>query len=129
MNTEVKEKWVAALRSGGYTQGYESLKFEKTFCCLGVLCDLFLKEHPDNAKWNCYEFEVKINKVEEKESLNLPDAVLRWAELPRPLDEKETREAKSVLVTYANKSRTLPYLNDNLKLTFDEIATTIERCL
>jgi hypothetical protein len=45
MNPEVKAKWVAALRSGEYEQGVEALKAGDAFCCLGVLCDLYAKQH------------------------------------------------------------------------------------
>lgn len=45
LNPEVKEKWVAALRSGQYTQGRNALQTEDhKFCCLGVLCDLYRTE-------------------------------------------------------------------------------------
>ncbi len=45
MNQEVKEKWIAALRSGKYEQGQTKLRtLEDTYCCLGVLCDLAIKE-------------------------------------------------------------------------------------
>lgn len=46
MNPEVKQLWLAALRSGEYTQGRNALaKYdyevgEMTFCCLGVLCEV-----------------------------------------------------------------------------------------
>lgn len=42
MDTEIKAKWVAALRSGDYKQGGGSLynTKENTFCCLGVLLDV-----------------------------------------------------------------------------------------
>lgn len=42
MNPEVKAKWVAALRSGYYEQTKSVLTVGdgKTFCCLGVLCDI-----------------------------------------------------------------------------------------
>lgn len=42
MDKTVKKKWIKALRSGKYNQGTGCLKdFEnKTFCCLGVLCDI-----------------------------------------------------------------------------------------
>lgn len=41
MNPEIKAEWVAALRSGKYTQGKNVLRDEyDAFCCLGVLCDL-----------------------------------------------------------------------------------------
>lgn len=43
MNPEIKAKWVAALRSGDYEQGRGYLH-RGGFCCLGVACDLFIKE-------------------------------------------------------------------------------------
>lgn len=40
MNPEVKERWVAALRSGKYRQTRGTLnEGDVSFCCLGVLCD------------------------------------------------------------------------------------------
>lgn len=46
MNTEIKKKWLEALRSGKYEQGKKHLRSNGTdqFCCLGVLCDLHQKE-------------------------------------------------------------------------------------
>lgn len=45
MKKDVKERWVAALRSGDYKQGRKRLRtLEDSFCCLGVLCDVV---HPD----------------------------------------------------------------------------------
>lgn len=49
MNTEVKEKWIAALRSGKYEQGSEKLRSVTGYCCLGVLCDLYSQEQ--NQEW------------------------------------------------------------------------------
>jgi len=57
MKQAVMKRWVDALRSKKYKQTREQLreldakgKPTNGFCCLGVLCDLFAKEHPD-AKW------------------------------------------------------------------------------
>ena len=44
MNKEVKKKWVDALRSGEYAQGRSSLRDHDEYCCLGVLCELAVKE-------------------------------------------------------------------------------------
>ena len=50
MNLEIKAKWVAALRSGEYTQGYRRLRdSDNKFCCLGVLCNLHARAHPEIA--------------------------------------------------------------------------------
>ena len=37
MPKELKEKWLAALRSGEYEQGKDSLYNGNSYCCLGVL--------------------------------------------------------------------------------------------
>ena len=45
MNIEFCERWVDALRSGEYEQGTDALRTaENTFCCLGVACDLLVKD-------------------------------------------------------------------------------------
>lgn len=49
-----KAKWLAALRSGTYSQARSRLRSpENGFCCLGVACDLI-----DHARWSA---EVNIN--------------------------------------------------------------------
>jgi hypothetical protein len=40
VNQELKEKWLEALRSGQYEQGFGRLKLQDRYCCLGVLCDV-----------------------------------------------------------------------------------------
>lgn len=45
MNPEVKARWVAALRSGDYRQANQVLRSGDSFCCLGVLCDVYAAEH------------------------------------------------------------------------------------
>src|SRR3990167_1245866 len=45
MNAKIKAQWVAALRSGRYTQGYGKLRSGGKYCCLGVLCALYNRRH------------------------------------------------------------------------------------
>lgn len=40
MKRELRDKWVAALRSGKYEQGQKTLVRDNRYCCLGVLCDV-----------------------------------------------------------------------------------------
>lgn len=41
MDTELKRKWIEALRSGKYEQGADLLRSgDNKYCCLGVLCEL-----------------------------------------------------------------------------------------
>jgi hypothetical protein len=42
--TEFYSQWLAALRSGEYPQGKGQLNYDNTYCCLGVACDIAVKE-------------------------------------------------------------------------------------
>jgi hypothetical protein len=44
MNPEVKAKWLEALRSGEYNQGRNKLRTAEGLCCLGVLCEIAIKD-------------------------------------------------------------------------------------
>lgn len=49
MHKAIRDRWVAALRSGEYEQGVGALSYVDTdekrkWCCLGVLCDLAQKD-------------------------------------------------------------------------------------
>lgn len=38
MDADIKIKWLEALRGGQYKQGVGDLRYNGTYCCLGVLC-------------------------------------------------------------------------------------------
>lgn len=76
MNPRVKAAWVAALRSGEYKQAVGQLKAGDGHCCLGVLCDLYAKEHAI-ANWTTSELGANDGEDEE------PGVeVVHWAGLP-----------------------------------------------
>lgn len=70
MIAELKEAWLAALRSGNYKQTIERLQDRDFggYCCLGVLCDVF-----DPSGWDgvTYRFNGKGGNNQK-----LPDAML-----------------------------------------------------
>jgi hypothetical protein len=82
MNTEVKQKWIDALRSGKYDQGSEKLRSVTGYCCLGVLCDLYSKEQ--GSEWE-FRGNVETNLQPQDywyfdgESEFLPESVKEWA--------------------------------------------------
>jgi hypothetical protein len=43
MKKEIADLWIAALKSNKYEKGKYVLEKNDTFCCLGVLCDVALK--------------------------------------------------------------------------------------
>jgi hypothetical protein len=44
MNPAIRDRWVKALTSGDYKQGSGALRRGDEFCCLGVLCDLAVRD-------------------------------------------------------------------------------------
>jgi hypothetical protein len=38
MDAQIKAKWLEALRSGKFKQGFGQLQKDDAYCCLGVLC-------------------------------------------------------------------------------------------
>jgi hypothetical protein len=120
MNKEVAEKWVAALRSGEYTQAREQLRKNNNnndqlnYCCLGVLCDLAVKE--DVTKW----------KDTEKDNYR-PDNFLRNTDVVPNSSVQIWAEMKNVNGTYEPEKPNLWQLNDDHGKTFLEIADIIEQ--
>jgi len=116
VNKEVKRKWLKALRSGKYEQGTNSLRINKddkaTYCCLGVLCDLYSKEKGN--RWSKLHDRYPTFM---REMSVLPKKVMKWAGI----------EYTDGGFLYKNgKHDSLMGLNDNGK-SFKQIAKVIEK--
>lgn len=86
MDTELKLKWVEALRSGKYKQGKQRFKSaDDTYCCLGVLADVagvlkgneglagFVETHPITSS---QEFKFwRMNDTEKKSFAEIADYI------------------------------------------------------
>jgi hypothetical protein len=116
MKTEIKQKWVEALRSGEYTQGKLRLYNGRSYCCLGVLCNLYMNEK--NETWYYLISETSDNYYCDGESELLPVAVMDWAELNSGNGDP--------LVNVDVEIKSLAELNDTLNYTFAQIADVIE---
>jgi hypothetical protein len=89
MNKEIKEKWITALRSGEYKQCRNKLikvkNDQRSFCCLGVLTDLAIKEGviSDNWKLNTDPKTISYGEyvIGHEENSVLIKEVMEWAEL------------------------------------------------
>jgi hypothetical protein len=108
MKQEIKDKWVAALRSEEYEQGKHHLKNDDKFCCLGVLCDIHSKE--TGTEW------VKHNYL--KHGAYLPKIVMSWSGLKKAIP----------IVNVDKIKKDLAELNDSGS-TFLKIADLIEEQL
>ena len=109
MNDNAK-KWVAALRSGEYQQGQFNLRTGDKFCCLGVACDVYIKEGN-----NLLVEQEGIAFAFGKEYGVLPAPVQKWLGL------------KNHNGQYGfERTQCLSHHNDVLQLSFAQIADFIE---
>jgi hypothetical protein len=102
MDQRVKKMWIDALRSGEYQQTTSKLKLGNSFCCLGVLTDLYNKE-TGKGSWkelSCVTIFASDDDYTE-EYMHLPREVQKWAGLP-----------KSPSVRYSEARCNLTNLND-----------------
>ena len=109
MNPELKKKWLAALRSGDYTQDTGRLKKDNGFCCLGVLCDI-----SGLGQW------------------------IPHPSLPDEYDDGSDQNQRRVYLPWnvhvhsgltADNEYDLARMNDQRKLTFSQIADYVEENL
>jgi hypothetical protein len=119
MNQQIKQQWIEALRSGEYSQAQEELRVGDSFCCLGVLCDIYSKSKGANF-WTetkrgsgCYYFE---SLPEQYEFATLPQNVSEWAGL----------HDDNPIVEYGEEKVAISDLNDRERLSFNQIAAIIE---
>ncbi len=108
MNLDAKQKWVAALRSGEFRQGLNRLQTgddDDAYCCLGVACIVAEREGVDVRRWS-----VGRQRLRGADLRYQPD-VLKW------LAASASTLRCSELID----------LNDNVRVSFEEIADYIEK--
>lgn len=114
MHPEIRARWVAALRSGEYAQGRGSLRDGNQYCCLGVLCDLAVK---DGVIGEPTLFGLRYYYGECGDSELLPFEVIQWAEL-----EEADPTVNGISLTVRNDSFEDPW-------NFNRLADLIEKHL
>jgi hypothetical protein len=116
MPRDIRDQWLAALRSGEYKQGFGRLKSDNGgYCCLVVLQQVL-------------DGDVERTIGKSHRPMLIPSAV--WCER-----NGITLIGAGVLELWATPSiptegtdkSTAPYLNDGLKMPFPEIADVLER--
>ena len=127
MYEDVRDAWADALESGRYRQGRGLLRSVKgEYCCLGVLCELAVEagvippgiEDPSTDTQNVTYFSGT--------AIDLPPEVLEWAGL-----EASSWAVRTVYFSVTDprtgwgEIRSAEDLNDDLQLTFKEIATHV----
>lgn len=116
MNELVKPLWLNALRSDEFTQGAGVLHSnDDTYCCLGVLCELYMRHSEENIDWRYDNHRAQYYLFGEEELL--PVKVMEWAGIE---DNSGTINLSDMTYT------TLAELNDS-GYTFAELADLIEK--
>lgn len=119
MNTipqELKTRWLEALRSGKFKQGFGQLEDEVGFCCLGVLQVVV---------------DGKVEREDGDNALALPSP--EWCRRHRfsldansiPVTDPELPSLGKV-VNNPYRFVTCAHANDSMRLTFTQIADAIE---
>lgn len=135
MKEDIKDIWVKALRSGEYKQTRNYLRQGDSFCCLGVLCDLAIKNGVDvtvnegsHSRFYYYDGSHE----------GIPDSVVEWSGFsPRPsgiANEGQMLAPDGEYISFISRGSVidkqevcLSVLNDNYDLNFDQIADVIEK--
>jgi hypothetical protein len=127
MNKTIKEMWLKSLRSGEYKQGFRTLHQsycdDHEYCPLGVLMDLYMKDTERSAwiklytsgKYVCYC--PSYGKIHNTSELSVE--VCKWSGLDL---------CNPILIVNGNYC-TCTFINDNIRYTFEQIATLIEESL
>lgn len=127
------DKWLAALRSGDYTQAVGKLEFNGGYCCLGVL-QCVVDGAVEKAKT---EYDAKRYAVPIGEPMSLPTR--EWMEregisTKYSANNANFAEANNLYIyrePYDEDDRTCveaSVLNDEEHKTFKEIADLVEAC-
>lgn len=122
MKQEIKEKWLCALRSGEYKQTKGILKNDNSFCCLGVLSDIYSKETGTEWKPRRTRVPGEFEILDDNGVLPLP--IMLWAGL-------NNLNPEVVAPSHISESRlptNLASLNDR-GVGFNDIADIIEKQL
>lgn len=118
MKTDIRDRWVEALRSGEYSQGYGELAIDGRYCCLGVLCEIAVQDgivtKENIGSTDFVRYRSTSNRLDSGRSI-LPEAVKEWAGLDS-INPSATRNGRG---------GTLSRFNDN-GASFQEIAFLIE---
>ena len=140
MRKEVKEKYIEALLYGRYTKGRFCLRIDDEFCPLGVLVDIYIKDHL-GIQWEVLVGEELADKTIyhlDYTTDSLPSCVEEWAglkgeEFRFPFDDEliqslVTSEAiENELLIDSDGYVYIGNLNDVTDLNFENVATLIGR--
>ena len=135
MKIDIAKQWVDALKSGTYQQGQGKLHATDIngtcmYCCLGVLCDLYMQQNPDELDVKVVTRKSDVN-LQHTQMLSIGDdsiTVYDNDSLVLPLRVREWAGMHDALGRFTNASHaqdSLAELNDH-GMSFAKLADVIE---
>lgn len=125
MNSDVRRKWVTALKSGKYvkctSRMHAIVKGTHQFCVMGVLCDLAEKEGITRITHTVDLGDGMQSVAYDDHFTMLPRKVMEWAGLNKQVPTIVVRADDG-----EEERISLAQLNDALMLSFNEIADLID---
>jgi len=117
---EIAQQWITALRSNEYPQCTNALRQDGSFCCLGVLADLYIKETGEEQAY--WESHGQFRDGGQIEAFSLPEKVIKWAGVQGsdPHVSKDRSDDEEVFDQWATQ------LNDDERWSFQQIANWVE---
>lgn len=131
MDKRWADKWAAALRSGEYKQGRDSLRMKSEqgalhFCCLGVLCDLVAKENPA-VVWRDGWHAMSVVELRDPAQNYKPEERANMLQVPPAIcDIVGMRSGDPIVDIDAAVPHSLSSLNDTCNYSFTDIADVID---
>ncbi len=114
MKSKIKDKWLEALLSGEYTQGFGKMNDGlESFCVLGVLCDIHRKE--TGREWKKGKHRSSMCYM--GAGYGLPKTVQRWAGLNEAAEFGKDKNSNMI------------YESDEKSQSFKDLAVIIKRYL
>ena len=126
MYKEIRDEWVAALRSGKYAQTRGKLRKADGYCCLGVLCDI-----RSDVTWSDTDEDEDVPQIAmyTGDDTWVPSSNELPGELASAigLSDRLMWEGPAELGHLLSTEEKLMRLNDYDHLSFEEIANWIEQ--
>ena len=128
-----REKWIAALRSGDFSQTSGTLKDEEGHCCLGVACEISLDDLPSPKGIKVYNKYIA-DSISGQEDSVAPDSVVYYYGLndcegiAKALDPWARKDFSKIKDYKGRRFNNLASANDN-GMSFKAIATVLEKCI
>lgn len=125
MKKQIRDQWADALESGEYEQATGALVLDGAYCCLGVLCELAIKDGVEDIRRVEDQFQITSDEYPgewlDHDDGDLPEPVMKWAGLT------DSNPVMSPAISPDTPPFRAINLNDDEHWTFKQIAEAVRQ--